>query len=115
MSPQKGKVDAIYNTVYNDVDFSDNERWSKVSQEGKKFVMDLLVKDVNKRLNIKEVLEHEWIKKFYKEITERRKSSNKSKTVNGMKYYNGLMCNNDTGGCLQRYSTFKMYATIGGQ
>ena len=115
VSPQKGKVDAIYNTVYNDVDFSDNERWSKVSQEGKKFVMDLLVKDVNKRLNIKEVLEHEWIKKFYKEITERRKSSNKSTTANGMKYYNGLMCNNDTGGCLQRYSTFKMYATIGGQ
>ena len=44
----------------------DNKIWSKISPEAKQFVDGLLQKKPEKRYNIKEVLEHPWIKKMDK-------------------------------------------------
>ena len=38
--------------------------WKKISNEAKDFIKRLLVKNPEKRMNIKETLEHEWFKKF---------------------------------------------------
>jgi len=38
--------------------------WKKISNEAKDFIKRLLVKNPEKRMNIKEALEHEWFKKF---------------------------------------------------
>ena len=39
--------------------------WKRVSEEAIDFIKKLLVKDPEKRMNIKEALEHEWIKKRF--------------------------------------------------
>ena len=48
--------------------------WKRVSREGIDFVKKLLEKDPEKRMSIKEALEHQWIRKFNK-IGEKRNSS----------------------------------------
>ena len=40
--------------------------WKKISNEAKNFVGRLLEKDPEKRMNIKEALQHEWFHKFDK-------------------------------------------------
>ena len=47
--------------------------WRRVSKEGIDFVKKLLEKDPNKRMSVKEALEHKWIRKFNK-IGEKRNS-----------------------------------------
>lgn len=56
--------------------------WKKLSSEAKAFVdskkiliLDLLQKDPNKRMSIKEVLEHPWIKKINQKAHEMRRDS----------------------------------------
>ena len=94
---KKGKVDIIYNTLHDEIKFDNCERWKTISPEGICFIKELLNKDPEKRLNIKEVLEHKWIKKYYEDVIDRRKSS-----TNGSGYPNNIE------------SVFKMYATING-
>ena len=48
--------------------------WKKVSKEAIDFVNKLLVKEPEKRMSIKEALEHDWIKKYHKSA-ERRNST----------------------------------------
>jgi serine/threonine protein kinase len=82
-------------TIYEPVPFP-NYFWKSISLEAKNFVfskwfliyLDLLQKDPTKRLSIKQVLEHNWIKKNNKTLPEIRK---KSREI--------------------LYSTFKIYTT----
>ena len=53
--------------------------WSKYSSEAKNFVEGLLQKKPEKRLSIKEVLEHPWIKKMDKVPNKRRDTKKESK------------------------------------
>ena len=50
--------------VYDEPDYSRNPIWKELSPECKDFIQRLLQKDQNKRMTIKEALEHKWIKKF---------------------------------------------------
>jgi len=50
-------------TVYEPTPFP-NSVWKNISSEAKSFVDNLLSKDPKKRMNIKEILEHPWLKKF---------------------------------------------------
>ena len=70
--------DYIKNTLNDEVKFS-GDKWNKFSDEAKKFVKDLMVKDISKRMNITQVLEHEWIRSFYNDEVRKRKNSKKSK------------------------------------
>ena len=65
----------IYNTIHDEIKFDNTDRWKTISPEGIKFVKDLMNKVPEKRLEIKDVLEHARIKKFYGDVIERRKSS----------------------------------------
>ena len=53
-------------TVYEPTPFP-NSVWKNISSEAKSFVDNLLSKDPKKRMNIKEILEHPWLKKFSSE------------------------------------------------
>ena len=69
-------------TIYNPTPFPPI-LWNKISNEAKilvnsniKLMKDLLQKDPNKRMTIKEVLEHSWIQKYCKSnVTELRKNT----------------------------------------
>ncbi len=50
-------------TVYEPTPFP-NSVWKNISSEAKAFVNNLLNKDPNKRMNIKQILEHPWLKKY---------------------------------------------------
>ncbi len=50
--------------------------WKKLSEEAKSFVEGCLKKNPDERMNIKEVLEHEWIQKFSNLVQLRRESKN---------------------------------------
>ena len=70
------KKDLIKYTLEKEVEFNGKE-WENVSKEGIKFIKDLMNKNYEERINIKNVLEHEWIKKYYAEnVKERRLSKN---------------------------------------
>ena len=86
-----GKKDFIKNTLEDEVKFTGKE-WDNVSKEGIKFIMDLMNKNVNERIDIKKVLEHEWIKKYYNDNVKDRKLSKKTYGYRG--------------------SDFRMYASI---
>ena len=61
----------VINTLNDEIKFKE-ECWKKYSKEVIQFIKECMNKNVEKRLNIKEVLEHKWIKKFfYKEVTRR--------------------------------------------
>ena len=64
--------------------------WNNLSKESKDFVNKLLQKNPDNRMTIKQILEHEWIKKYYTKVTEERK---KSVDLTG--------------------SSFKLYASVG--
>ena len=67
-------------TVYEPTPFP-NSVWKSISPEAKAFVDNLLNKDAKKRMNIKQILEHPWLKKFIgheEEIFIRRGTSNLS-------------------------------------
>ena len=76
--PTKGlnKTNIILNTLNDEIKFND-DCWKKYSKEAKKFIKACMNKNPEKRLNIKQVLEHEWIKKyFYREVKNRESCSN---------------------------------------
>ena len=65
-------------TIQDPVPF-ESKIWSKYSSEAKNFVEGLLQKKPEKRLSIKEVLEHPWIKKMDKVPNKRRDTKKESK------------------------------------
>ena len=70
---KNGKKDYIKNTLEDEVKF-DGKEWKNISSEGIKFIKDTMNKNVDERINIKNVLEHEWIKKYYNENVKERRS-----------------------------------------
>ena len=61
----------VINTLNDEIKFK-GDCWKKFSKETIQFIKGCMNKKPEKRLTIKEVLEHEWIKKFfYKEVTRR--------------------------------------------
>ena len=73
-------------TIYDPVPY-DNKIWNKYSREAKNFVDGLLQKKPEKRLTIKEILEHPWIKKMDK-MPQKRKGS---KTGSEFGFYTSKM------------------------
>jgi calcium-dependent protein kinase len=62
--------------VYDEPDYIRNPIWKIITPECKDFIQRLLEKDQNKRMNIKQVLEHKWIKMYdSNKFTEKRKSN----------------------------------------
>ena len=65
--------------------------WQNISIEGKNFVDNLLSKDPEKRMTIKEVLEHSWLQKFCgaseKEAFVKRKKSREMSGGDAFKVY----------------------------
>ena len=55
------KESDIIHQILNEPTPYPNNQWKKISMSGKNFVSSLLQKNPNKRLNVKEALEHEWI------------------------------------------------------
>jgi len=53
----------------------------QVSEEAKNFVQRLLIKDQNKRMNIKEALEHKWFLKYNKDFINFRMKNKDKKNV----------------------------------
>ena len=61
----------VVNTLNDEIKFNE-ECWKKFSKEVVQFIKGCMNKNPEKRLTIKEVLEHEWIKKFFfKEVSKR--------------------------------------------
>jgi tRNA A-37 threonylcarbamoyl transferase component Bud32 len=76
--PTKGlnKANIILNTLNDELKFNE-DCWKKYSKEAVNFIKACMNKNTEKRLNIKQVLEHEWIKKyFYMEVKNRESSNN---------------------------------------
>ena len=70
--------------------------WSNISIEAKMFIDNLLNKSPNKRMNIKEVLEHKWLQKFCGKNDDTVLRRRKSKDLSGGEQ-------------------FKIYATLEGE
>ena len=49
--------------------------WKKISDEAKDFIKKLLVKNPEKRMNVKEALQHEWFRKFEGQVIQVRRES----------------------------------------
>jgi calcium-dependent protein kinase len=65
--------------VYDEPDYVRNPVWKNITPECKDFIKRLLEKDQNKRMTIKELLEHKWIKMYdTHKYTEKRKSNSGS-------------------------------------
>ena len=62
--------------VYDEPDYIKNPIWKNITPECVDFIKRLLEKDQNKRMTIKQVLEHKWIKMYDEnKLTEKRKSN----------------------------------------
>jgi len=64
--------------VYDEPNYTRNPIWKTISPECLDFIKRLLEKDQNKRMTIKEVLEHKWIKMY-----DDNKQSEKRKSIGG--------------------------------
>lgn len=76
--PTKGlnKTNIILNTLNDELKFN-ADCWKKYSKEAIKFIKACMNKNSEKRLTIKQVLEHDWIKKFfYREVANRESCNN---------------------------------------
>ena len=60
----KDEHEIAKNVVYSKVDFEKKPIWKEISREAKDFISKLLEKDLKKRIEMKEALEHPWFKKF---------------------------------------------------
>ena len=61
--------------VYDEPNYTRNPVWKTISPECLDFIQKLLVKDQNKRMTIKGVLEHKWIKMYDEnKLSEKRQS-----------------------------------------
>ena len=70
----------VINTLNDEIKFKDI-CWTNLSKEVVKFIKGCMNKNPEKRLTIKEVLEHEWIKKFFYKEVERRESADIQKYI----------------------------------
>jgi len=62
-------------TIKDELKF-DKAQWKNISNEGQDFIKKVLVKDPDKRLTLKEILQHSWILKGEsKTLSEMRKNS----------------------------------------
>ena len=62
--------------VYDEPDYIRNPIWKNITPECKDFIKRLLEKDQNKRMTIKQVLEHKWIKMYdTNKYTDKRQSN----------------------------------------
>ena len=61
----KDEHEIAKNVIYSKVDFEKKPIWKQISKEAKDFISKLLEKDLKKRIEMKEALEHPWFKKFY--------------------------------------------------
>ena len=62
--------------VYDEPDFIRNPIWKSITPECKDFIKRLLEKDQNKRMTIKQLLEHKWIKMYdTNKFTDKRQSN----------------------------------------
>ena len=66
--------------------------WKKLSKESKKFIQDLLQKNPEKRIDIKDLLKHQWFKKYFGSKVESRDKSS-DLTGNAFKNYATAMLN----------------------
>ena len=91
---ENSENEIIKQTIENDVSF-DSSVWDNISHEAKDLIRSLLCKEPDKRISIKEVLEHPWIVKFCR--------------TNNVKAGSPLTCNNNkkvSGGMeFKRYSS----------
>eukprot|EP00831_Metopus_contortus_P001417 TRINITY_DN10507_c0_g2_i8.p1 TRINITY_DN10507_c0_g2~~TRINITY_DN10507_c0_g2_i8.p1 ORF type:complete len:128 (-),score=44.04 TRINITY_DN10507_c0_g2_i8:69-452(-) len=60
--------------IYSEPDFSSSP-WKKITKEAIEFVRRLLIKDPEKRMTLREVLQHPWITRDIKEVREARRNS----------------------------------------
>ena len=76
----KDEHEIAKNVVYSKVNFEKKPIWKEISDEAKDFITKLLEKDLKKRIEMKEALEHPWFKKFHlqNEINENNTTVNKS-------------------------------------
>ena len=76
----KDEHEIAKNVVYSKVDFEKKPIWKEISKEAKDFISKLLEKNLKKRIEMKEALEHPWFKKFglQNEINENTETVNKN-------------------------------------
>ena len=76
----KDEHEIAKNVVYSKVNFEKKPIWKEISNEAKDFITKLLEKDLKKRIEMKEALEHPWFKKFnlQNEINDNNVAVNKS-------------------------------------
>ena len=76
----KDEHEIAKNVVYSKVNFEKKPIWKEISNEAKDFITKLLEKDLKKRIEMKEALEHPWFKKFnlQNEINDNNIAVNKS-------------------------------------
>jgi serine/threonine protein kinase len=77
---EKSEREIARQTIHEPVPFKSSV-WKKNTPDSKTFVENLLNKDPNKRMQIKEVLDHPWLQRFNKtKIAEQRRGSKDVKT-----------------------------------
>ena len=72
---EKSEKEIVRQTIEDPVPYYP-KLWKKLSEEAKSFVEGCLKKNPEERMNIKDVLEHEWIQKFSNLVQLRRESKN---------------------------------------
>ena len=72
---EKSEKEIVRQTIEDPVPYYP-KLWKKLSEEAKSFVEGCLKKNPDERMNIKDVLEHEWIQKFSNLVQLRRESKN---------------------------------------
>ena len=86
---ENSESEIIKQTIENEVTF-DSSVWENISQEAKDLIRSLLCKEPDKRISIKEVLEHPWIDKFCRTNNSKAvspsTSSNHKKVSGGMEF-----------------------------
>ena len=82
---EKSEKEIIRQTIEDPVPYYP-KLWKKLSEEAKSFVEGCLKKNPQERMNIKEALQHEWIKKF-SDLVQLRRESKMNNDVNDFKIY----------------------------
>ena len=82
---EKSEKEIVRQTIEDPVPYYP-KLWKKLSNEAKNFVEGCLKKNPEERMNIKDALEHEWIKKF-SNLVQLRLQSKKNNDQNDFKIY----------------------------
>lgn len=72
-------------TVFEELKFT-SKYWNGKSKEVKDFIMRAMDKDMDKRATIKELLSHEWFKKFIINSPEKKKSTTTNRKKSSVQY-----------------------------